>query len=63
MLSEHFRASLFGVARDEDDYILFRSLTGTLLYDADGNGSGAAVEFAQLTIGTDISSKNFLVAS
>ncbi len=63
LLSEHFRASLFGVARDEDDYILFRSLTGTLLYDADGNGSGAAVEFAQLTIGTDISSKNFLVAS
>lgn len=37
-----------GVALDANDYFIFDSLSGALYYDADGNGSGAAQQFATL---------------
>lgn len=46
--SGRFRSSIDGTAADANDYILYNTQTGALLYDVDGNGTGVAVQFATL---------------
>jgi Ca2+-binding RTX toxin-like protein len=60
----NFVASATGAAVDSNDYILYNTTTGALYYDADGSGSGAAVEFAVLGTSTHsgITNIDFLVA-
>jgi len=52
-----------GTAADADDYIVYNPATGALYYDADGNGAGAAVQFALLgtTVHPTITAADFVV--
>jgi serralysin len=44
-----------------DDRIVYNKKTGALLFDFDGSGSGAAVQFATLTTKPAISNLDFFV--
>ena len=48
MLSGYFKANTTGTATDSNDRILYDTDDGLLYYDADGNGAGARVRFAEL---------------
>ncbi|NIX76751.1 M10 family metallopeptidase C-terminal domain-containing protein [Microvirga terricola] len=48
-------------AADRDDYLIYNKKTGTLSYDADGSGSKAAVEIAQLQKNLKLTYKDFFV--
>ena len=49
-------------ALDADDRIVFNGTTGGLFYDADGNGAGAAIQFATVTSPVGgVSAGDFLV--
>jgi Ca2+-binding RTX toxin-like protein len=60
----NFVASASGAAVDSNDYVLYNTTTGALYYDADGSGSGAAVEFAVLGTFSHpaITNSDFIVA-
>jgi Ca2+-binding RTX toxin-like protein/glucose/arabinose dehydrogenase len=48
-------------AQDSDDRIIYDPATGNLLFDADGNGTGAAVLFATLQSAPVIAASDFVV--
>ncbi len=56
-----FKANTSGVATDASDRIIYETDTGELLYDADGNGSGASIQFAKLAAGLGLTNLDFVV--
>ena len=48
-------------AGDADDRIIYNQATGALLFDADGSGGGAAVQFATLDGAPTITASDFTV--
>ncbi len=48
-------------ALDADDFIIYDNTTGKLLYDPDGSGSDAAIQFATITAGLPMDNKDFHV--
>ena len=50
-------------AADASDRVIYNKDTGALSYDADGNGSGAAVQFATLSKGLALSAASFDVVA
>jgi len=56
-----FVANVGGVAVDANDYLIYNTTTGTLSYDADGNGAGAAVAFVTLLGNPALTSADFSI--
>jgi Ca2+-binding RTX toxin-like protein len=56
-----FHRSASGVAHDASDRILYDTDSGALSYDADGNGDGAAVQFARLATHLTLTASDFAI--
>jgi Ca2+-binding RTX toxin-like protein len=48
-------------AKDADDRLVYDKASGALYYDADGNGAGEAIQFAQFKAGTALSADCFII--
>ncbi|MBN8605809.1 MAG: M10 family metallopeptidase C-terminal domain-containing protein [Caulobacterales bacterium] len=48
-------------ASDAAHRIIYNSTTGALFFDADGDGAGAAVQFAQLLTGLSLANSDFII--
>ena len=53
--------SIGAVAADAEDRILYNNGSGALLYDADGTGAAAAVQFATLGTGLALTESDFII--
>lgn len=56
-----FAVGTDGLAKDRDDFLIYNSKTGALMYDADANGKGAAMQIAWLGKNLQVSSTDFTV--
>lgn len=59
---EFLKVSSGHSAKQSDDHLIYNTKDGSLWYDADGSGKGAAVHIATLTNKADISFHDFFIA-
>jgi Ca2+-binding RTX toxin-like protein len=59
LAADRFRVGT--AALDANDNVIYNAGNGALFYDADGNGAGPAVQFAQLTAGLALTANDFLI--
>lgn len=48
-------------AHDDSDRIIYNQATSALIYDTDGNGAAAAIQFATLSTGIALTNTEFVV--
>ncbi len=58
-----FHSSADGMATENSHRILYNTTTGALFFDADGNGTGAAVQFALVRDTPGLAASDFIVVS
>lgn len=61
LTASQFVANASGTAQDADDRIIYETDTGKLLYDADGNLAGEAIQFALLSPDLGLTNLDFFV--
>lgn len=61
LTASQFVANASGLATDKLDRVIYETDTGKLFYDADGNGSGKAIQFATLKAGLALTEADFFV--
>ncbi len=61
LTSPEFHASNSGKAHDASDRIIYDKDDGKLFYDADGNGSGKAIQIATLSATRPLTASDFLI--
>jgi Ca2+-binding RTX toxin-like protein len=59
--ASNFRASKTGVAKDSNDYFLFKTSDDTLWYDADGKGDAKAIKMADLSNDFSVTAADVLI--
>ncbi len=59
LANEQFRVG--SKALDSNDFIIYNKTTGAILYDADGSGTGAALQIAKVGIGLALTNTDFFV--
>ncbi len=57
-----FWSSTAGTAHDDSDRVVYDTDSGGLFYDADGNGAGAAIQFATVGIDLALTSADFAIS-
>jgi serralysin len=50
-----------GAPQDGSDNIIYDPTSGALLFDVDGTGAAAAVQFAQMSAGLALTEQDFLI--
>ena len=61
LAADNFASNATGSALDGDDFVVYNNVTGVLSYDADGNGGGAPIAFANLASHPLLTAADFTV--